>query len=115
MGERSRIGWIGTGRMGHAMAERLLAAGADLSVWNRTRSKAEDLAQAGATVVDTLADLADRDIVFTTVAAVDLAQAGATVVDTLADLADRDIVFTTVAADDDLIEVMMGTGGLLRH
>ena len=46
------IGWIGTGRMGFAMAQRLLKAGADVSVWNRTRSKAEPLAEYGATVVD---------------------------------------------------------------
>ncbi len=46
------VGWIGTGRMGHAMATRLLAAGQDVHVWNRTRAKAEDLAAHGATVVD---------------------------------------------------------------
>lgn len=61
------IGWVGTGRMGYAMAQRLLQAGADVSVWNRTRSKAEPLAEYGATVVDSPADLADRDIVFTMV------------------------------------------------
>ena len=62
-----RIGWIGTGRMGYAMAERLLKAGADLSAWNRTKSKAEPLAQLGATIVDNPSELADRDIVFTMV------------------------------------------------
>jgi 3-hydroxyisobutyrate dehydrogenase len=62
-----RIGWIGTGRMGFAMAQRLLKGGADVAVWNRTRSKAEPLADDGATVVDSPADLADRDIVFTMV------------------------------------------------
>jgi 3-hydroxyisobutyrate dehydrogenase-like beta-hydroxyacid dehydrogenase len=61
------VGWIGTGRMGYAMAERLLKAGADLSVWNRTKSKAEPLAELGATIVDSPADLADRDIVYTMV------------------------------------------------
>ncbi len=65
------IGWIGTGRMGYAMAERLLKAGADVAVWNRTKSKAEPLAELGATVVDSPADLADRDIVFTMVAGPD--------------------------------------------
>ena len=39
-----RLGWIGIGRMGYAMAERLAKAGCDLTVWNRTRSKAEPLA-----------------------------------------------------------------------
>src|SRR5688572_14710786 len=63
------IGWIGIGRMGYAMAERLAKAGTDISVWNRTRSKAEPLAASGAKVVDALTDLADRDIVFTMVGA----------------------------------------------
>ncbi|HET8756729.1 MAG TPA: NAD(P)-dependent oxidoreductase [Solirubrobacteraceae bacterium] len=63
-----RLGWVGAGRMGHALAARLLAAGHDVAVWNRTRSKAESLAEAGATVVDSPAQLADRDVVFTMVA-----------------------------------------------
>ena len=62
-----KIGWIGTGRMGFAMVQRLLKDGADVTVWNRTRSKAEPLAADGATVVNSPADLADRDIVFTMV------------------------------------------------
>lgn len=62
-----RVGWIGTGRMGHALATRLLDAGVDLWVYNRTRSKAESLADLGAKVVDTPAQLAERDIVFTMV------------------------------------------------
>ena len=63
-----KLGWIGTGRMGYALAGRLLEAGCNLSVYNRTRSKAEPLADIGATVVDSPADLSDRDIVFTMVA-----------------------------------------------
>ncbi len=66
-----RIGWIGTGRMGYAMAGRLLKAGADVSVYNRTRSKAEPLAELGAVIVDTPADLSDCDIVFTMVSGPD--------------------------------------------
>jgi 3-hydroxyisobutyrate dehydrogenase-like beta-hydroxyacid dehydrogenase len=62
-----RLGWIGAGRMGFALASRLLAAGHDVAVWNRTRAKAEPLADLGATIVDAPADLADRDIVFTMV------------------------------------------------
>jgi 3-hydroxyisobutyrate dehydrogenase len=62
-----RLGWIGIGRMGYAMAERLARAGCDISVWNRTRSKAEPLAKSGARVVDNLTDLAGCDIVFTMV------------------------------------------------
>jgi len=62
------LGWVGTGRMGYALATRLLDAGCNLAVYNRTRAKAEPLTQLGATVVDAPADLADRDIVFTMVA-----------------------------------------------
>ena len=36
-----KIGWIGVGRMGAPMAARLLRAGYDVSIWNRTRAKAE--------------------------------------------------------------------------
>ena len=79
------VGWIGTGRMGHAMVQRLLVAGHDVHVWNRTRAKAEDLVALGATVVDTAADLADREV-----------------------------VFTMVAADPDLLEVTIGENGVLR-
>ena len=63
-----RLGWIGIGRMGYEMARLLAKAGCDLSVWNRTRSKAEPLKQDGAKVVDSLTDLAACDIVFTMVA-----------------------------------------------
>ncbi|HUH92421.1 MAG TPA: NAD(P)-dependent oxidoreductase [Casimicrobiaceae bacterium] len=60
----ARIGWIGTGRMGYAMAERLAKAGADLTVWNRTRSKAEPLATRGAKIAASLPELAACDVVF---------------------------------------------------
>jgi 3-hydroxyisobutyrate dehydrogenase len=63
-----RLGWVGTGRMGHALATRLLEAGCDVAVYNRTRAKAEPLAELGATIVDTPAELGDREIVFTIVA-----------------------------------------------
>jgi 3-hydroxyisobutyrate dehydrogenase-like beta-hydroxyacid dehydrogenase len=79
-----RIGWIGTGRMGAAMARRLVAAGHDVTVTNRTREKAEALAALGAT-------LAERP----------------------ADLAGCDLVFAMVSADDDLAEVVSGAAGLL--
>jgi 3-hydroxyisobutyrate dehydrogenase-like beta-hydroxyacid dehydrogenase len=62
------LGWVGAGRMGQALAARLLEAGCDVTVYNRTRSKAEPLAEHGATIVDTPAELSDRDIVFTTLA-----------------------------------------------
>jgi 3-hydroxyisobutyrate dehydrogenase len=82
----ARIGWIGTGRMGYAMARRLITAGHDVTVWNRTRAKSEPLADAGATVADSIAELADRDV-----------------------------VFTMVSTSADLAEVTMGDGGLLRQ
>jgi len=63
-GEARSIGWIGTGRMGYEMAARLARGGADLLVWNRTRAKAEPLAQYGARIADQLADVAARDLVF---------------------------------------------------
>jgi 3-hydroxyisobutyrate dehydrogenase-like beta-hydroxyacid dehydrogenase len=61
------VGWIGTGRMGFAMARRLLLAGADVAVYNRTRAKAEPLAADGASVLDSPSELAGRDIVFSMV------------------------------------------------
>lgn len=64
---RHRLGWIGLGRMGYPMAERLAKVGFDLSVWNRTRSKAEPLTKKGAKVVDAPAELADVDVLFTMV------------------------------------------------
>ncbi len=59
-----KLGWIGTGRMGYEMAARLAKGGCDIALWNRTRAKAEPLAKHGAKVVDTLPELASRDIVF---------------------------------------------------
>ena len=78
------VGWIGTGRMGFAMATRLAKAGADLTAWNRTRSKAEPLARHGCTIADDIASLRDRDV-----------------------------VFTMVSTPADLEQVLLGEGGLL--
>jgi 3-hydroxyisobutyrate dehydrogenase-like beta-hydroxyacid dehydrogenase len=61
---KARLGWIGAGRMGFEMARRLAKGGCDLTVWNRTRAKAEPLAKEGAKIADALADLAGCDIVF---------------------------------------------------
>ena len=62
-----RIGWIGAGRMGLPMAELLLKAGYDVTVWNRTAAKAEPLKQHGAKLVKGAADLAGLDVVFSIV------------------------------------------------
>jgi 3-hydroxyisobutyrate dehydrogenase len=81
-----RLGWIGAGRMGAAMARRLLASGHQVSVYNRTRAKAEALIPDGAMVVDTVGELATCDV-----------------------------VFTSVSSSADLEQVLLGEGGLLRQ
>jgi 3-hydroxyisobutyrate dehydrogenase len=78
------VGWIGTGRMGAAMASRLARAGEDVTVWNRTRAKAEVLVDSGCRVADTIADLRGLDV-----------------------------VFTMVSTPADLEQVLIGEGGLL--
>ncbi|HEY1230441.1 MAG TPA: NAD(P)-dependent oxidoreductase [Ramlibacter sp.] len=78
------IGWIGLGRMGEAMVKRLLKAGHGVSVWNRTASKAQPLAEYGATIAGSKADLARCEV-----------------------------VFTMVSTTDDLKEVLFGEGGLV--
>ena len=56
--ETTSLGWVGVGRMGRALVMRLLDAGHDVAVYNRTREKVLDLEGAGATIVDSPADLA---------------------------------------------------------
>lgn len=84
METKHNIGWIGLGRMGEAMVRRLLKAGHGVSVWNRTASKAQPLAEHGAAL-----------------AASKLA------------LADCEVVFTMVSTTDDLREVLFAEGGLV--
>jgi 3-hydroxyisobutyrate dehydrogenase-like beta-hydroxyacid dehydrogenase len=79
------VGWIGTGRMGFAMASRLAKAGVALTAWNRTRAKAEPLAEHGSAVVDSIAELRGQDV-----------------------------VFTMVSTPADLEQVLLGEGGLLH-
>ena len=67
----AKLGWIGTGRMGFEMAWRLAKGGCDLTVWNRTRAKAEPLAKDGAKIVDSIPELTDCDIVFCMVSTYD--------------------------------------------
>ena len=57
-GGKPPLGYIGTGLIGGPMTRRLLAAGYDVTVWNRTRAKLEPLVAAGATPADTIADVA---------------------------------------------------------
>jgi 3-hydroxyisobutyrate dehydrogenase len=80
------VGWIGAGRMGAAMATRLAKAGIKVTVWNRTRAKAEALEQHGCVVADTIAELRGLDA-----------------------------VFTMVSTPADLEQVLLGDGGLLAE
>ena len=79
-----RLGWLGTGRMGAEMARRLLAAGCDLAVFNRSMGKAEPLIRLGAKPAGTAAELAARDI-----------------------------VFIMVSSSDDLVSAVLGPDGLM--
>jgi len=83
-GNKHALGWVGTGRMGYAMAERLAKAGCNISVYNRTRSKAEPLAAAGAKIVNSPAELAGCDV-----------------------------VFSMLAASEDLKQIIIGPGGMI--
>ena len=69
--EDLKLGWIGTGRMGYAMAERLAKGSCDIAVWNRTKAKADPLTKHGAKVVNQLEELSTRDIVFCMVSTYD--------------------------------------------
>lgn len=55
-GARARVGFIGLGKMGHGMAGRLLDAGFDVAVWNRSKAKADDLIRRGARWADSPAE-----------------------------------------------------------
>ncbi|MGV3138043.1 NAD(P)-dependent oxidoreductase [Brevibacillus agri] len=62
------VGWIGLGNMGVPMAGNLLAAGYDVSVWNRTPDKAAPLVALGAKQVASLPRLVEEcDVLFTMV------------------------------------------------
>ncbi|MGZ4814415.1 MAG: NAD(P)-dependent oxidoreductase [Terriglobales bacterium] len=61
-----KVAFIGLGHMGHPMANNLLKAGHQLTVWNRTRDKAKDLEKAGAKVAATPAQAArEAEVAFT--------------------------------------------------
>jgi 3-hydroxyisobutyrate dehydrogenase len=66
------VAFLGTGIMGFPMARNLAAAGFDVRAWNRTRGKAEPLAEHGVTVVGTPAEAAEgADVLVTMLAAAD--------------------------------------------
>src|ERR1700742_2737453 len=65
----ARVAFIGLGRMGHGMAGRYLDAGFTVSVWNRSKAKADDLVARGARWATSPEDAAiDADAVVTMVA-----------------------------------------------
>jgi 3-hydroxyisobutyrate dehydrogenase-like beta-hydroxyacid dehydrogenase len=67
--ERPRVGFAGLGRMGHAMAANILAAGFPLAVWNRTPERARDLAAKGARTAATPRELTGAaEIILTSLA-----------------------------------------------
>ena len=63
-----RIGFIGLGNMGSAMAANLIKAGHDVTVYNRSRDKADALAAEGARPADSVAEACGGDVVFTLLA-----------------------------------------------
>ncbi|MGE2735634.1 NAD(P)-dependent oxidoreductase [Mycolicibacterium vaccae] len=63
-----RIGFVGLGNMGAAMAANLLAAGHELTVYNRSPEKARPLAERGATTASSVAQACDADVVVTMLA-----------------------------------------------
>ena len=68
MNNKPRLGWIGTGVMGHSMAGHLLAAGYPLTVYSRTKAKAAGLLACGARWAETPREVArNADIVFSIV------------------------------------------------
>jgi len=82
---KTRLGWIGTGVMGSSMAGHLLKAGFALTVFNRTKSKADALLSQGAKWADTPKAVA----------------------------AASDVVFAIVGFPSDVREVMLGADGAL--
>jgi 3-hydroxyisobutyrate dehydrogenase-like beta-hydroxyacid dehydrogenase len=80
----THVGWLGTGRMGAEMVRRLLLAGCDVTVYNRTAAKAEPLVELGATYARSIAELSGNEI-----------------------------VFLSLGTSDDLIAAVLGPGGLM--
>jgi 3-hydroxyisobutyrate dehydrogenase len=83
---KTRIGWIGTGVMGSSMCGHLMAAGYQAMVYNRTPGKTKSLAEKGAAVAPSIADLARAS----------------------------DVVFSIVGYPHDVRQVTLGSGGILE-
>ncbi|MDC6652640.1 NAD(P)-dependent oxidoreductase, partial [Leclercia adecarboxylata] len=80
------IGFIGTGIMGSPMAARLVKAGHQVRVWNRTKSKADSLETVGAEIVDKPEEAA----------------------------ADSDVVIVMLSSEPVCDEILLGSNGLLK-
>lgn len=62
----AKIGWIGLGNMGNPMSKNLIKGGHEVTIWNRTKSKADEVIAAGGKWLDTPKDVAENtDIIFT--------------------------------------------------
>src|SRR4051794_7470714 len=93
--DKQKIGFIGLGMMGGGMAARLAESGFDVSVYNRTREKAEEIAKVGARVAESPADAArEADVVCLS-------------------LADQDIVNRMVFGDDGVMSSLREGGYIL--
>lgn len=84
MADKQKIGWIGLGKMGDPMSLNLLKAGYPVTVWNRSKEKAQPLADAGATVADSIAGL----------------------------VKESDVVISMISEDQALETISMGDGGI---
>lgn len=87
MTQPAHLAWLGTGRLGTALAHQLLEAALPertITVWNRTPAKCERLVRSGAHQAQTLAELASADV-----------------------------VFVCVTTSEDLLDVLFSEGGLL--
>lgn len=82
-----KIGFIGTGIMGKSMAGHLMAAGHTLHIYNRTRSKAEDLLARGAHWFESPAALAKAS----------------------------EVIITIIGYPKDVEAMYLGEAGLLQH
>lgn len=80
-----KVGFIGLGRMGEGIAGRILGAGFDLSVWNRSRARAEPLLVRGARVRESAREVA----------------------------AEADVLFSCLTGDEAILERMEGDRGIL--
>ena len=68
-GQKMKIGFLGLGNMGSAIARNLIKAGHDMTVYNRTRSRAEAFASMGARIAESPAEAAaDREALITMLA-----------------------------------------------